>query len=77
MTTAKLASDAEKPDGLVVLGPAEVPSFLAPMAIESLHGVGPVTARKLQRIGFETAGEIAAADVSVLVDALGERRRVL
>ena len=77
MTTAKLASDAEKPDGLVVVTPEEVRSFLAPMAVESLHGVGPVTARELGEMGFETAGDIASADASTLVAAFGERGRDL
>ncbi len=77
MTTAKLASDAEKPDGLVVVRPGDVRPFLAPMAVESLHGVGPVTADTLGEMGFETAGEIAEADQSALVDAFGERGRDL
>ena len=77
MTTAKLASDADKPDGLVVVEPDEVRPFLAPMAVERLHGVGPVTARKLREMDFETAGEIARTDASKLVDALGERGRDL
>lgn len=77
MTTAKLASDAEKPDGLVIVPPDEVGSFLAPISVESLHGVGPVTAAELRKMGFETAGEIADANVSVFVDAFGERGRDL
>jgi DNA polymerase IV (DinB-like DNA polymerase) len=77
MTTAKLASDADKPDGLVVVEPDEVRSFLAPMPVADLHGVGPVTTRKLREMGFETAGDIADGDVTVLVDAFGERGRDL
>ena len=75
MTTAKLASDADKPDGLVVVRPSEVRSFLAPMKVANLHGVGPVTARELRSMGLETAGDVAAADEVALVDALGERGR--
>ncbi|WP_336135635.1 DNA polymerase IV [Natronomonas amylolytica] len=75
MTTAKLASDADKPDGLVVVEPDEVREFLAPMAVADLHGVGPVTARELREMGFETAGDIAAADEATLVEAFGERGR--
>ena len=77
MTTAKLASDADKPDGLVVVEPDEVGSFLAPMAVESLHGVGPVTAERLHEMGYDTAGEIADAEASNLVEAFGERGRDL
>jgi DNA polymerase IV (DinB-like DNA polymerase) len=77
MTTAKLASDADKPDGHVVVEPDDVRSFLAPMAVEDLHGVGPVTARELREMGFETAGDIAAAEETTLLDAFGERGRDL
>ena len=77
MTTAKLASDADKPDGLVVVDPDSVRSFLAPIPVEELHGVGPVTASELRSMGFETAGEIASGPESVFVDAFGERGRDL
>ncbi|MFP4626321.1 MAG: DNA polymerase IV [Natronomonas sp.] len=77
MTTAKLASDAEKPDGLVVVPPDLVEGFLAPMAVGELHGVGPVTASELRSMGFETAGDIADADEAVLIDRFGERGRAL
>ncbi|WP_181692448.1 DNA polymerase IV [Natronomonas sp. LN261] len=77
MTTAKLASDADKPDGLVVVNPDTVGSFLAPIPVEELHGAGPVTASALREMGFETAGEIASAREAVFVDAFGERGRDL
>jgi DNA polymerase IV (DinB-like DNA polymerase) len=77
MTTAKLASDADKPDGLVVVEPGEVQPFLAPMDVADLHGVGPVTASELRGMGLETAGDVADADVTTLVDAFGERGRDL
>ena len=77
MTTAKLASDAEKPDGLVVVEPDSVRSFLAPIPVEELHGVGPVTASELRSMGFETAGDIASGSESVFIDAFGERGRDL
>jgi DNA polymerase IV (DinB-like DNA polymerase) len=75
MTTAKLASDADKPDGLVVVEPDDVQAFLAPMDVADLHGVGPVTASELREMGFETAGDIAAADEATLVGTFGERGR--
>ena len=75
MTTAKLASDADKPDGLVVVRPEEVRSFLAPMDVADLHGVGPVTARELRSMELETAGDVADADEPTLVKAFGERGR--
>ena len=75
MSTAKIASDAEKPDGLVVVHPDEVAEFLAPVPVEELHGVGPVTARALRRRGIEVAAELAEADRRALIEEFGERGR--
>ncbi|WP_432277260.1 DNA polymerase IV [Halobacterium salinarum] len=75
MSTAKLASDHEKPDGLVVVPPESVQSFLAPLDVADLHGVGPVHARALRERGIETVGELADADPYVLEAAFGERGR--
>jgi DNA polymerase IV (DinB-like DNA polymerase) len=75
MATAKIASDFDKPDGLVVVRPGEARDFLAPLPVRELHGVGPVTARKLAELGIETASDLAAADLAVLTDRFGERGR--
>jgi len=77
MSTAKIASDAEKPDGLVVVPPGEVESFLAPLSVEEIHGVGPVTARRLRALGVEVAGDLAAADPATLESEFGSRGREL
>jgi len=73
MSAAKVASDHDKPDGLVVVPPEELREFLAPLDVEDVHGVGPVTARALRDRGIETAGDLAGADRDALVDAFGER----
>jgi len=73
MSAAKVASDHDKPDGLVVVQPDELVDFLAPLDVEDVHGVGPVTARRLREDGIETAGDLAAADRDALVDRFGER----
>ena len=73
MSTAKVASDADKPDGLVVVPPGSVASFLAPLPTAEIHGVGPVTERTLAEMGIETAADLAAADPDRLAEALGER----
>jgi DNA polymerase IV (DinB-like DNA polymerase) len=75
MSAAKIASDAEKPDGLVVVEPGEVRSFLADLDVEAVHNVGPVTARELREIGIETAGDLAEADPEGLSERFGERGR--
>ncbi|WP_312907792.1 DNA polymerase IV [Natronosalvus caseinilyticus] len=77
MSAAKIASDFDKPDGLTVVRPGEVREFLAPLDVDLLHGVGPVTARELRSMGLETAADVAAADPEPLVDRFGERGREL
>ncbi|WP_435177924.1 DNA polymerase IV [Halorussus sp. AFM4] len=73
MSAAKIASDHDKPDGLVVIEPGEVREFLAPLDVAELHGVGPVTARELREMGIETAADLAAADRADLEERFGER----
>ncbi|WP_153952652.1 DNA polymerase IV [Halosegnis longus] len=75
MSAAKVASDADKPDGLVVVPPDEVRGFLADRPVEELHGVGPVTADRLAEMGIETAAELASADPDALESTFGSRGR--
>jgi len=73
MSAAKIASDYDKPDGLVVVEPGDVREFLAPLDVAEIHNVGPVTARRLRDMGVETAGDLAAADPERVRDEFGER----
>ena len=75
MSAAKVASDQDKPDGLVVVRPDEVADFFAPLGVNDVHGVGPVTADRLREHGIETAGDLAQSDPSVLDELFGERGR--
>jgi DNA polymerase IV len=68
---AKIASDLRKPDGLVVVAPEEVVSFLAPLPIERMWGIGPKSAPRLREAGFATLGDLAAADLHRLEALLG------
>lgn len=74
-SAAKVASDHDKPDGLVVVRPGDVQSFFAPLDIEAIHGIGPVTAEDLRDLGIETGGDLAAADLTILEDRFGARGR--
>ncbi len=67
---AKIASDLQKPDGLVVI-PDDVASFLAPMPIEKMWGIGPKTAPRLRALGFATLGDLARAQPEKLERVLG------
>jgi DNA polymerase-4 len=57
---AKLASDQNKPDGLCVIPPEKGPAFVAILPVSRFHGVGPVTAAKMQRLGIHTGADLAA-----------------
>ncbi len=56
---AKVASDQDKPAGLTVVSPGEEATFLAPLPVRVLWGVGPVTAEKLADMQVTTVGELA------------------
>ena len=51
---AKLASDHRKPDGLFVITPSMGPAFVEELPVGKFHGVGPVTAAKMNRLGIHT-----------------------
>src|SRR4051812_12964190 len=55
---AKLASDYRKPDGLTVITPERGPDFVASLPVARFHGVGPVTARKMERLGITTGADL-------------------
>jgi DNA polymerase-4 len=55
---AKLASDHRKPDGLCVITPEKGPDFVASLPVARFHGVGPVTARKMERLGILTGADL-------------------
>jgi DNA polymerase IV len=68
---AKVASGVAKPDGLLAVPPDGEISFLHPLPVERLWGVGPVTARKLRDRGIATVGHVARLGEPALVSILG------
>jgi DNA polymerase IV len=69
---AKLASNAAKPDGVVVVPTDRVTSFLHPLPVAAIWGVGERTHEVLQRLGIRTVGQLAGAPLRVLERTLGE-----
>jgi DNA polymerase-4 len=63
---AKLASDHRKPDGLCVITPERGPEFVASLPVARFHGVGPVTARKMERLGILTGADLRAWSLTQL-----------
>ncbi|HYX66763.1 MAG TPA: DNA polymerase IV [Burkholderiales bacterium] len=68
---AKIASGWEKPDGLTVIAPERVESFLHKLPVEALWGVGPVTAKKLRAIGVQQLVDIRVVDFNLLEQTVG------
>ncbi len=69
---AKIASDFDKPDGLTVVKPGQVESFLAPLPVRRLHGVGPATEQSLSELGVATVADLRRLDVGVLTQRFGK-----
>ena len=71
VSVAKLASRRAKPDGVVVVPPAEVTSFLHPLDVGELYGVGEKTRDLLHRLGLITVGDVAHTPLRTLQRAVG------
>jgi DNA polymerase-4 len=67
---AKIASDRRKPGGLTVVRPGREASFLAPLPIRLLPGIGPRAEARLAAAGVETIGALAGLDDATLSHAL-------
>ena len=68
---AKIASAWRKPDGLTVIAPEKVESFLLQLPVDALWGVGPVTAKRLRERGIENIPDVRAASDELLREAVG------
>ena len=69
---AKLASGHAKPDGLLVIPPAETVAYLRPLPVGALWGVGASTQASLERMGMRTVADLADAPLGVLQRAVGD-----
>ena len=68
---AKIASGWRKPDGLTVIAPERVESFLQELPVEALWGVGPVTAKKLRAVGIQRLVDVRDFDEMSLQKTVG------
>lgn len=69
---SKLCSDLDKPDGLTLLEPPDIPRRLWPLPARRINGIGPKASARLQALGVETIGQLAAADIGWLVAHFGD-----
>lgn len=68
---AKIASDLQKPDGLVVVPHGEEGSTLASLPVRALQGIGPRTEAMLRGLGVVTVGQLACVSQTVLAMHFG------
>jgi len=71
-SVAKIASDFNKPDGLTIVKPNEVTSFLAPLPVSKISGIGPKSQKLLEGLGIRTIGELASHSVEELTRYFGK-----
>lgn len=70
-TYAKIASEQQKPDGIVVVPPKDLLSFLRPLPVGKIPGIGKKSVEMLTNIGVYTIGDLAGVDIQNLQDIFG------
>ena len=68
---SKLSSDLDKPDGLTLLMPHDIPHRLWPLPASRINGIGPKASARLVELGIRTIGELAATPLETLLEAFG------
>lgn len=69
---AKLASDYNKPNGQHVVTPALAAAFIESLAVGKFHGIGPVTAAKMNRLGIHSGGDLRNQSLAFLQQHFGK-----
>ncbi|HTY98859.1 MAG TPA: DNA polymerase IV, partial [Rhodocyclaceae bacterium] len=68
---AKLCSDLEKPDGLTIITEADIPARIWPLPVKRINGIGPKADARLEALGIRSIGQLAAAELPLLVEHFG------
>lgn len=68
---SKLCSDLDKPDGLTVLMPEDIPARIWPLPASRINGIGPKASARLAAMGLDTIGQLAQADPASLMTEFG------
>lgn len=69
---AKIASDMQKPDGLIIITEDDIEDYIWPLPVRKLWGVGPKTEAYLKEMGIKTIGELASLPYDKLVEQFGK-----
>ena len=72
---AKVASDMNKPDGLMVVPPARVREFLERLPVKKIPGIGPVTGRRCEELGIRSCCDFLKFDDTQLLRVFGKSGR--
>ncbi|OOC48761.1 DNA polymerase IV [Thioalkalivibrio versutus] len=74
---AKMASEFDKPDGLTLVGPADLAGRIWPLKASKINGVGPKSSERLARLGIHTIGDLARAELGSLQEHFGSNYATL
>jgi DNA polymerase-4 len=69
---SKIASELEKPGGVTVLRPEDIPARVWPLPARKVNGIGPKAAARLDALGIHTIGDLARADPVLLIERFGK-----
>jgi DNA polymerase IV (DinB-like DNA polymerase) len=69
---AKISSDYRKPDGLTTVTPEQAQSFLRPLPVSRISGVGKKTTDALEKVGIKTIGDLASFPAGRVVELFGK-----
>ena len=69
---AKTASDMKKPMGITILRKREIESFLWPLPVIEMHGIGKSTEKKMNELGLYTIGDLAKTDEITIKSSFGK-----
>jgi len=70
---AKIAADVQKPNGLTVVRNHDLASFMSPLPVRRLVGVGKKTEKKLEILNIRTVGQLSKFDIQRLIDIFGKK----
>ncbi|MGL4597141.1 MAG: DNA polymerase IV [Bacteroidia bacterium] len=72
---AKVASGMQKPDGLTFIGPSKIEAFMEQLRVEDFHGIGKVTAEKMNKQGLFTGADMKLLSQEELTRRFGKSGR--
>jgi DNA polymerase-4 len=72
---AKVASDINKPDGLTFIGPSKIEGFMESLPVSKFHGVGKVTAAKMNQMKLYTGADLKKLSEEELIKHFGKQGR--